>query len=368
MKLQILLISIITLFTLSNCSRENKVKCKLTGEISDRKDGNLFLYRPESSRFDKDTIPFKDGQFEHSITINSPELYWLFFEEDENDNGGFTSIELFIEQGTVQVEMSFKNINNYQVIGGIHNKNLLEIKKRLISIENDIINAYDELSHISDSAQIQTTKLKADSLSKLYEKNMLDYIAKNTNLASAYFLWSSRHFFGKDTLETLFPALKLKFSNSRYIIETNAYIEGFGKNKPQQQFTDFKLLNRDGVETSLAEIINNNKATFILFWSSRCGFSDGKLKAFKPIYNEYKDFGFEIIGISDDFDLNRWKKAIKRNEADWTNFVDLDGKNAIDEYYHSNTEGDVLIDNSGKILARNVRTSQLKELLEEILK
>lgn len=368
MKLQVLLISIITLFTLSNCSIENKVECKLTGEISDRKNGNLFLYRPESSRFDKDTIPFKDGRFEHSITINSPELYWLFFEEDKNDGGGFTSINLFIEQGIVHVKMSLENINNYQVKGGILNDKFSIIRKRLRLIDNDINKSYDELSMASDSLTIQKLKLKADSLYKHYEITIQEYIAENNDLVSAYFLWTMRNNFEKDKIEALLPPFKLKFPNSRYINETNAYVEGFGKNQPQQQFTDFKLLNIDGEEISLTEIINNKKATFILFWSSRCDFSDGKLKAFKPIYNEYKDLGFEIIGISDDFNQTRWKKAIERNEANWINMVDLDGKNAIHEYYHSNTEGDVLIDRNGKILSRNIRSSQLKDQLDKMLK
>ena len=368
MKLKFLSIPIIALYTLISCSDDNKITCKLTGEISDRKDGNLFLYRPESSRFDKDTIPFKNGQFEYIKKINSPELYWLFFKEDENNGGGFTSVDLFIEQGNVNVRMSMEDIKNYQINDRILNTKLYSFKRELKTIEDKADTLYKELSVTKDSLNIHQKKSKIDSLYKLYENTLFNYIENNSDLISAYYLWSLRKSTDKVKLEKLLIPLENMFPNSRYIIETKAFIEGFGKNQPQQQFIDFKLLNRDGEETSLTDIISNNKATFILFWSSRCSFSDGKLKAYKPIYNEYKELGFEIIGVADDYNLTRWEKAIERNKANWINMVDLDGKNAIDEYYHSNTEGDVLIDNSGKILARNLRTSQLKELLEEMLK
>ena len=344
-------------------SDENKVTCTLTGTISDRKDGNLFLYQPESSRFDQDTIQFKNGHFEFTKTINSPEVYEIFFEEDLSV-GPFLPIGLFIENGNVDITLSFENRTNYQVKGGKLNDQLIKISEKLMLLTDEITKLYKSKSSLPDTL----LRIKSDSLDNQYKNLIIDYLTENKNLISAHLLWAYRSWLGKDKLEVFLPSLKSSFPNSKYIIETNAYLEGFGKSQPQQHFTDFKLLDTQENEISLSNITNNHKLTFFLFWSSRCTASDGKLQSYIKIYNDYRDSGFEIIGISNDYDLTRWKNAIKRNKVVWINLLDPDGENAIDEYYHTNTKGDVLIDQNGTIVARIFQSSQLKDTLEKRLK
>jgi len=310
MKAKQLLIIISALGILASCSNENKIKCHLTGDIVDRTDGNLFLYSPESSRFDKDTIPFKDSHFNYKITLKSPEVYWLFFEEDLKNGEGFTSVNIFLEPGNVHLTLSADSILNCQVKGGTLNKKLYDIEKKLQLINNNLIIYYDKISTTDDSLIINDLNIKIDSLENLYFKTQTDYISNNEDLISAFYIWELRKQLDKDKVVKLLNPLKEKFAYSRYIRETDAFIQGFGKNQPNQQFTDYKLLNEKGGEISISEIVHMNKATLILFWSSRCEASDRKLKAMKPLYDQYKDLGFEIIGISGDYNLNRWKEAI----------------------------------------------------------
>jgi len=248
--------------------------------VLDRKNGNLFLYRPESSRFDKDTIPFFNGRFNTTISISQPEVYWLFFEEDENDDGAFTAINIFLETGSVNVIVSYEDIQNYQVKGSKYNNDLYPIEKRLQLIRkntNDIASEYSEIINIGDSLELAKLLAIADSLRTNRYQIIQARITENSDLVSAYYLWSIRNSMETEEIEMYLDPLVPQFPNSRYIVETKAFVDGTGKSQPSQNLKDYRLTTIDGNEINLYEQIKSSDLTLITFWSSRCGASDGKL-------------------------------------------------------------------------------------------
>jgi len=88
------------------------------------------------------------------------------------------------------------------------------------------------------------------------------------------------------------------------------------------------------------------------------------------LYKKYKDKGFEIVGVSLDKEKSEWTRAIKTDSLKWPQMSDL-------KYWQS--EGArlyavysipyaVLLDNDGKILAKELTPDELKKKLEELLK
>ncbi|RIJ45271.1 DUF4369 domain-containing protein [Maribellus luteus] len=362
------LITIALIGILFSCTSVNEKSCILTGEVLDRENGNLFLYRPGSSQYDKDTIPFNDGKFEYHIKKQSPEVFLLFFEEDENDDGDFTSVDFFFGEEDVHIKLSMNDIKNPQIKGGQQNATFINVMSNFRAIEDNLMRNYANLKTMSDSIKIEATKDSVAILTSKMEDFIPNYIKQNKNLISAYFVWLMRSSMDKATLEEKIAPLTPLFPKSKYIKETTTYINGFGQNEIGQQFTDYELTTINDNSTALSSIVKDNELTHILFWSSRCSSTDGKLRAYKSIYNEYKSQGYEIVAISDDCDKIRWKNAIKRNEADWTNLLDFDKEKGISEFYHIGLSGDVLINKNGEIISRNFRTGQLKDILVENLK
>ena len=66
------------------------------------------------------------------------------------------------------------------------------------------------------------------------------------------------------------------------------------------------------------------KVVLVEFWASWCKTcQEENCYVFKPLYDQYKDKGFEIYAVSLDKDKNSWLKGIERDGLPWINVTDL---------------------------------------------
>ena len=110
------------------------------------------------------------------------------------------------------------------------------------------------------------------------------------------------------------------------------------------------------------------QAVYVDFWASWCGPCRKSNPELISVYEEYKDQGFAILGVSLDQDRNNWIKAIEKDQLPWENVSDLKGsENEASLIYNVNAIPDnVLIDENGIIVARTLRGEDLKKKLEEV--
>ena len=78
----------------------------------------------------------------------------------------------------------------------------------------------------------------------------------------------------------------------------------------------------------------------------------------------------EVVGVSLDTDMAAWKKAITDLNITWSQMSDLKGwQNAGAALYGVRSiPATVLINQEGKIVARNLRGEELLTKLEELMK
>ena len=106
------------------------------------------------------------------------------------------------------------------------------------------------------------------------------------------------------------------------------------------------------------------------FWASWCGPCRGEMPNVIKAYNEFKDKGFAIVGVSLDSKADAWKKAIKDLGIPWAQMSDLKGWQCAGAalYNVRAIPATVLIDQSGKIIAKDLRGEELIAKLKELLK
>ena len=88
----------------------------------------------------------------------------------------------------------------------------------------------------------------------------------------------------------------------------------------------------------------------------------------KAAYDKYKSKGFNVVGLSFDNSLEKWKKAVDDMQLGWVHLSDLQGwKTLAGQTYGINSiPASYLVDPSGKIIAADLRSEKLMEKLKEI--
>ena len=174
-----------------------------------------------------------------------------------------------------------------------------------------------------------------------------------------------------DAIDTVSGKIGLaeKFVSSDYTRFGKMLLDGFHNVRPGGRYVDFEVPDLEGNKVRLSDIIKG-KIAVIDLWASWCMPCRAKAKAMIPIYEKYKDRGFEIVGVAREFkNTDRLKQAIKLDGYPWLQLVELDdGCRIWTQYMLGNAGGGVfLVDRDGKILAVNPKPEEVQKILEQKL-
>ena len=129
---------------------------------------------------------------------------------------------------------------------------------------------------------------------------------------------------------------------------------------------EIALPNPQGDTLRLSSL--KGKYVLIDFWASWCGPCRRENPNVVRVYNEYKDKGFEILGVSLDRSKAPWEKAIQQDGLTWLHVSDLNYFNgeAAQTYGVHAIPHTVLVDPDGNIAAKNLRGKALENKLAQI--
>ncbi len=163
-------------------------------------------------------------------------------------------------------------------------------------------------------------------------------------------------------------ALYAKYPNhqlvkERYAIETSpATATSVGAIAPDLAFPD-----PDGNIRKLSDL--RGKVVLLDFWASWCRPCRGENPHVVAMYQKYHDKGFEVFSVSLDRDKESWKRAIAADGLVWPNHVsDLKywSSEAARTYGVSSIPSTFLLDQNGRIIAKNLRGEALTKALQQI--
>ena len=136
---------------------------------------------------------------------------------------------------------------------------------------------------------------------------------------------------------------------------------------PGMEAPEISMKDTEGNIRRLSDL--RGKVVMIDFWASWCGPCRRENPNVVRLYKKYHDKGFEIYSVSLDKEKSAWLKAIKDDGLAWPNHVsDLNGwtSSGGKTYGIMSVPSTVLVDKDGKIIARNLRGTELEKKLAEI--
>lgn len=210
------------------------------------------------------------------------------------------------------------------------------------------------------SAQVDTAKSKKKAYIRFIEQHPASIVS--ANLLSIY---SSS--WNKDTVKQLYEQLIDPAKSSREGQEVFQFLALNKDIKVGDRYADFAEQTMDGQTIRLSDY--EGKVVLLEFWGSWCmPCREGHPELIRT-YNEFKQKGFDILGVAADVDRDQLLNAIAKDQLPWTNVSDLKGDQTQSaliyriSYYPAN----FLIDRNGIIVAKDLRGEKLRAKLQEML-
>jgi thiol-disulfide isomerase/thioredoxin len=139
------------------------------------------------------------------------------------------------------------------------------------------------------------------------------------------------------------------------------------KNGKEFTVPEIKMPDINGETFELSSL--RGKYVLVEFWASWCGPCRIQNPSLRKVYKKYQDKNFEIVAISLDTDVFKWKKAVEKDKLTWIHLGDLkSGEQSIAYKWGINAiPFNFLIDKEGKIIAYDLKPKELGRKLNKLL-
>lgn len=315
------------------------------------------------------TLKIENNSFEVKTKHLQPQLGYAYLATTTKN-----AVIIFFTEPKTDVNLTVdSNFTVTSANGGTINKDYLQFNTQTLGNWHKMEAAFTQQANLV----MELRPMARDSLANVYQSIIQQriqltksHIAKNKNnfLAAALTLM----YFGKDVeeLRNMYTSLGKTAQESFYGKEIQLILNNYGGAFVGAIAPSFSLPDIQKKIVALKDIYSKNKYTLIDFWASWCGPCRGENPNLVENFNAFKPKGFGIIGVSIDEDIEQWQNAIKADNLTWVQVIDDKGWTSptAKSYGVEGIPANFLIDNTGKIIAKNLRGSELSEKLEVLLK
>ena len=355
------LVLLVVISFLISCNMNNDViSYTIDGKIDGISSGVAFL---EYSNF-RDTTVIKNGQFHFNGTVQKPENCKITMEGFKHQK------KFYLENSKINFLGHIDSLDKAIITGSkteneniVYNKILAGFDRKFSDIEKEYENANDTKKVELEKLYDKTDREMVDAQKQFIKDNPTSYLCIKILQDIDWSFNSGKEY--NEYISVLDTSLN-KYADLVKLKEQATRMEKIdvGKIAP-----DFEISDIRGEKVKLSDKYSDYKYLLLDFWASTCAPCRKENKHILEAYKKYHDKGFEVFGVSTDTNKERWIKAIDKDGLVWTNTCNLENWNnneLVKTYALRQVSANFLLDNTGKIIASNLRGENLHTKLDEL--
>jgi thiol-disulfide isomerase/thioredoxin len=229
-----------------------------------------------------------------------------------------------------------------------------------------LIEATDrQIKITNDTTRREVLRISLDSLYNIYDENeiaalKIDLAYAKKHPASIYCFELVQKQIARQPAMNFYNDFQEIYNKASKEVKASASgkkmaqkLEYFRQSKVGSWAPVFCGVDMFGKTISLKDFVGK-KYVLIDFWASWCIPCRQELPQLKALYNKYQSRDFEIISISTDEDLTRWKDSVlKEGIENWKNSSITQNKSKAEtDYFVNGIPHKVLIDKDGVIIGK----------------
>lgn len=363
-----------------------KIVCHVTGRVDDPGEKEVMLFETFSDvhngRYTK--VPVKQGEFALNIQTSRLKRYYVVL-TSEYESGSMRVADFIVEPADVHITIPRATDEGDDVIRISSRGPENTMAMRYIAFRDSLFKAYEPLLRslaAPPSAAADTSReerQEAPSVKQKYEQindemglKKAEWIASHVCFYSLSRIMNDLSSFApprtRERLTEVYYEKFARFMPSHPYHKSILHVAAALQLKPGRKYIDYLVPDERGRDVMLSSLYQG-KLIYINLWASWCGSCRRHAKSLIPLYNKYKDRGFQIISFARESRKGAMEEAEERDGYPWKSQVELNDRHQI---WLRNGLGDAggggyLIDNDGTILAVYPSADELEAILKRRL-
>ena len=362
------------------------IVCHVTGRVEDPKEKYVLIFEDfealRADRFIK--VPIRNGRFICDIQTKKPKCYSVVL-ESEHEKGTMRVADFIIEPADVQISIPRASDKGDDVIRISSRGPENTIAMRYIAFRDSLFESYEPLlQSLTAPPPAITDTSHEERQEALSVKRKYEQIIDEMGLKKAEWLAEHPSFYAfariyRDLSAFTPPQTRARMIEVYYNLLANLFPQhpyhstilneaAATQLKPGFRYIDYIVPDGHGNDVMLSSLYKG-KLIYIDLWASWCGSCRRHAKSRIPLYNKYKDRGFQIISFAREMKEGAMEAAAAQDGYPWTSTAEINDEYRIWERNGVNNSagGGFLIDEHGIILAVYPSADELEAILKRRL-